>query len=114
MVDDTPDRNPIVSEGRYAIVDAGESEAVDFWLVADGEDDASDAEHRVPLERTEIDDAYAVLSRLRAELTDADDGRDSVELSCHSCGKTWTYTGSDEHVACPNCETEVPIEGVGP
>lgn len=113
MDDSSAEREPIVSEGRYAIVDADESDGADYWLVAGDSPDA-DTEQRVPLERPGIDDIYAVISRFRSTQTDADDGPDSVELSCHSCGKTWTYTGSDEQASCPNCETEVPVKGIGP
>ena len=112
--DATTDRDPIVSEGRYAVVAADDDETADFWFVADDGDGA------VPLEDAALHDAATVLSRFRNMRTDSggtgaetasDDG---TELTCHECGKTWTYTGGDEHAACPNCETEVPVEGIGP
>ncbi|QSW98365.1 hypothetical protein [Haloterrigena alkaliphila] len=114
MNDASADGEPIASEGRYAVVAAEESESTDYWFVTD------DREHAVPLGDTDLDAAATVLSRVRNARTDAGgtgsgaESSDGVELTCHECGKTWTYTGGDEHASCPNCETEVPVEGIGP
>lgn len=113
-IDDTGDRDPIVSEGRYAIVAADDADAADFWFVAD------DGDRAVPLADTDLDDAATALSRFRNARTDPEGtgtetaSGNGTELTCHDCGKTWTYTGDEEHTSCPNCETEVPIEGIGP
>ena len=107
------DRDPIVSEGRYAVVAADDAESADYWFV-------DDDDHAVPLEGATLHDAATVLSRVRNMRTDPEGtgtetaSGDGTELTCHDCGKTWTYTGDDEHAACPNCETEVPVEGIGP
>ncbi|RQG90251.1 hypothetical protein EA462_09735 [Natrarchaeobius halalkaliphilus] len=120
MTDEGSDRPAIVSEGRYSIVDASAGEPTDFWLVrADTESRDSggvevDVAHRVPIDDTEIDDLDSTISRFRNTRSDTTDGTDQVELECHECGKRWTYTGSDDHAACPNCETEVPVKGIGP
>ena len=114
-------RDPIVSEGRYAVVAADESDAADYWFVADGDDGEGGTDGgAVPLTDTELEDAATALSRFRNARTDPE-GRGAetasgggTELTCHECGATWTYTGSDEHATCPNCETEVPVEGIGP
>lgn len=114
---DRADREPIVSEGPYAIVDATDSDPADYWLVSSRDGATADAdEHRyeVPVDETAIDDLATAVSRLRGLKTDAEGSSESVELTCHECGKTWTYTGSDEHASCPDCETEVPVEGIGP
>ncbi|RQG99755.1 hypothetical protein [Natrarchaeobius oligotrophus] len=116
MDDDSTDRTAIVREGRYRIVE-GSTEAEFRLLVDDAADDASDgdgSDRGVPIEDTEIDDLYAVVSRFRSTYTDSDDDSSGVELECHECGKRWTYTGSDEQASCPNCETTVPVEGIGP
>lgn len=114
MDDSSADREPIVSEGRYAVVAADDSEGADYWLVAD------DHAHSVPLEEAELDDAATVLSRFQRARNDPEgtgtetEAASGTELTCQECGKTWTYTGSNEHAPCPNCETEVPVEGIGP
>ena len=114
MADEYADREPIVSEGRYAVVAGGEDTDAEYRLVTEGEGDG------LPIAETELDDLEAVVSRFRSARTDSvgtgtgTETPDSVELDCHECGKTWTYTGSNEHAACPNCETEVPVEGIGP
>ena len=122
------DREPIVSEGRYAVVEAEDADAADYWFVAGGDngenveggESGGIGDRAVPLTDVELDDAATALSRFRNARTDSE-GRGSetesgtgTELTCHECGTTWTYTGSDEHAACPNCETEVPVEGIGP
>lgn len=117
MDDDRFDREPIVSEGRYAIVDAAADDPADYWLVSSDDSETADTDdhrHRIPVDDTEIADLAATVSRLRGLKTDAEDLPEQVELTCHECGKTWAHTGSDEHASCPNCETEVPVEGIGP
>ncbi|NUB91280.1 hypothetical protein HT576_09635 [Haloterrigena sp. SYSU A121-1] len=112
--DATAERDPIVSEGRYAVVAAADTESADYWFVTD------DGDYAVPLEDATLHDAATVLSRVRNMRTDPEGtgtetaSGDGTELTCHDCGETWTYTGSDEHAACPNCGTEVPVEGIGP
>ncbi|WP_226481697.1 hypothetical protein [Natrinema amylolyticum] len=116
-MDDQSDRDPIVSEGPYAIVDASDGDRADYRLVStddDGGADAADRQRGVPIDDASIADLEAIVSRLRGLKTDVEDAPESIELTCHECGKTWTYTGSDEHASCPNCETEVPVEGIGP
>ncbi|WP_436347715.1 hypothetical protein [Natronorubrum sp. FCH18a] len=114
MADEHAEREPIVSEGRYAVVGGDDSADADYRLVVEDQADG------LPLEETELDDLEAVVSRFRKARSDPEgtgtgtEAPDSVELECHECGKTWTYTGSEEHAACPNCETEVPVEGIGP
>ncbi|WP_394743038.1 hypothetical protein [Natronococcus roseus] len=112
MDDSSADRDPIVSEGRYAIVDAADDESADYWFVLEGDD------RRLPIADDELDDAATALSRFRNARSDPEgrrpESRDGVELTCQDCDTTWTYTGSDEHAACPNCETEVPLGGIGP
>ncbi|SDJ91170.1 hypothetical protein [Natronorubrum texcoconense] len=111
MVNEHPDREPIVSEGRYAVVADDDADA-EYRLVVEGH------EGGLPLPERELDDLETVVSRFRNARHDSGgtepETPDSVELNCHECGKTWTYTGSEEHAACPNCETEVPVEGIGP
>ena len=109
MSDPPDDRDEVAREGRYAVVAAGSDESPDYWLVAD-----DDRDRRVPIGQADVDDAHAVVSKLRGQRTDVDDGSAGVALTCQECGKEWTYTGSDEHASCPNCETEVPVEGIGP
>ncbi|WP_440769631.1 hypothetical protein [Natronorubrum sp. DTA28] len=110
MADEHADREPIVSEGRYAVV-ADDADA-EYRLVVEGH------EGGLPLPEGELDDLETVVSRFRNAHHDSGstetETSDSVELDCHECGKTWTYTGSEEHAACPNCETEVPVAGIGP
>lgn len=103
------DREPIVSEGQYAVVHAAADETADYWFVAG-------SSHAVPLEEEAVDDAAAALSRFRDVRSDAEGATttESAAMSCHSCGKTWTYTGSDDHAVCPGCGTAVPVEGIGP
>ncbi|MDS0474014.1 hypothetical protein [Natrinema sp. 1APR25-10V2] len=114
MADQPTDREPIVSEGQYAIVDAAESESAAYRLVSSPDDSAAQHDRGVPIDTATVDDLEAVVSRLRGLETDTEDEPETVELTCHECGKTWTYTGGDEHASCPNCETEVPVEGIGP
>ncbi|SEQ46391.1 hypothetical protein [Natrinema salaciae] len=116
MADDPTDREPIVSEGPFAIVDASDDEPAAYRLVSRATDPADAAERRpgIPIDDTEIDDLAAVVSRLRGLKTDVAESPEPAELTCHECGTAWTYTGSDEHASCPNCETEVPVEGIGP
>ncbi|WP_440765828.1 hypothetical protein [Natronorubrum sp. DTA7] len=114
MADEHAEREPIVSEGRYAVVAGDDDADAEYRLVVEGR------EGGLPLPEKELDDLETVVSRFRSarhdsESTETGTGTpDSVELDCHECGKTWTYTGSKEHAACPNCETEVPVEGIGP
>lgn len=114
MVDEDPDREPIVSEGRYAIVAGDDDVDAEYRLVAEDQGEG------LPIAETELDDLETVVSRFRSARADPEgtgtgtETHDSVELNCHECGKTWTYTGSEEHAPCPNCETEVPVEGIGP
>ena len=114
MTDENPDRERIVSEGRYAVVAGDDDADAEYRLVVEGR------EGGLPLPERELDELYAVISLFRRARTDPEgtgtgtETRDSDELNCHECGKTWTYTGSEEHAPCPNCETEVPVEGIGP
>lgn len=116
-MDDRADRDPIVSEGPYAIVDATDDEQAEYRLVASTDEKRStttDREPGVPIDDTTVGDLAAAVSRLRGLTSDVEDAPGPVELTCHDCGKTWTHAGSDEHATCPNCETEVPLEGIGP
>ncbi|WP_255682020.1 hypothetical protein [Natrinema sp. SYSU A 869] len=90
MDDDRSDREPIVSEGPYAIVNASDGERADYWLVStddDGIGDAADHQRGVPIDDTSIADLDAAVSRLRGLKTDVKDASESVELTCHECGK---------------------------
>lgn len=115
MADDHRARERIVSEGRYAVVDTPSDDTATYRLVVtDGDADETESGGGIPADDTTIDDLAATVERLRGRLSDTDDSPESVELTCHECGKTWNYTGSDEHASCPNCEAEVPVEGIGP
>ena len=113
MADDHPTPDPIVSEGRYAVIDDDET-ATYRLVVTDGDALESESVDGIPVDESAVEDLAAAVERLRGRLTDTDEPSTATELTCHECGKTWTYTGSDEHAACPNCETEVPVEGIGP
>ncbi|WP_306054981.1 hypothetical protein [Natronococcus wangiae] len=107
MASDRIDRDPIVSEGPYAVVGATDEESADYWLVSDQGDE-------FPLRQGDLEDAVTALSRLHNQRADADGAPETTELTCHACGKTWQYAGSNQHATCPSCETEVPVEGIGP
>lgn len=37
-------------------------------------------------------------------------GRDGGEpVECHSCGYSWTYTGSTSRPTCPDCGNKTPL-----
>ncbi|TYL39802.1 hypothetical protein CV102_05830 [Natronococcus pandeyae] len=107
MDSDRTDRDPIVSEGTYAVVDATDDESADYWLRSDRGDE-------FPLRQDDLEDAVTALSRVHKQRSDPEGAPETTELTCHDCGKTWQYAGADEHATCPNCETEVPVEGIGP
>jgi hypothetical protein len=101
------DRNSIVSEGAHAIVDATAEEPADYWLV-------SEQGEAFPLRQGELDDVATALSRLRGLRSDVGEKPETTELVCPECETAWQYAGSETHAACPNCEAEVPVEGIGP
>ncbi|QLK25570.1 hypothetical protein HYG81_16025 [Natrinema zhouii] len=115
MAGDNPAREPIVSEGPYAVVDSSSDDTETYRLVV-LDDDATETESAdgIPVDDATVDDLAAAVERLRGRLSDTNDSPESVELTCHECGKSWTYTGSDEYASCPNCEAAVPLEGIGP
>ncbi|MFC6717760.1 hypothetical protein ACFQGT_08980 [Natrialbaceae archaeon GCM10025810] len=105
MTADRTRREELVAEGRYSVASVDDG-STDYVLVA-GDDE-------FPIDREDVDDLYAVVSRLRTLETDAEEAIDEVSLTCQECGTEWTYTGSSMYASCPNCEAEVPVEGIGP
>lgn len=104
---DRQERDRVASRGRIAVVSGTDGEPAAYWLVTeDGEE--------FPIEASDVEDVYAVLSRLRDRQVDDGVASDPVEVTCHECGKTWQHTGSADRATCPNCESTTPVEGIGP
>lgn len=107
MTTDEPDREPLVEEGRMTIVETADAETATYRLrAADGAE--------FPLREADVDDLATALSRLRARQNDAESTPETVEITCHECGKTWQHAGSGESATCPDCGTVTTVEGAGP